>query len=41
MIIKELLSRNLFVNQFMILAHMICNQLKGYIEESQAICKEK
>jgi hypothetical protein len=41
MFVKELLSSNLFVNQVIVLAHVIYNQIKEYIEERQAICKKK
>jgi hypothetical protein len=32
---------NSFVNQFMVLALVICNQIKEYIVEWQVICNEK
>jgi hypothetical protein len=41
MFVKELLSRSLFVNQFMVLAHVLCNQIKEYIEKGQATCNGK
>ena len=41
MYVKELLRRNLFVNEFMTLDHEICNQIKKYIDECQAKCEGK
>jgi hypothetical protein len=33
MFVKELLNMNLFENQVIVLAHVICNKIKEYIEE--------
>ena len=41
MFVKKLLGRSLFVNQLMILAHVICNQIKEHIDECQAMSEEK
>jgi len=38
---KELLSRDLFVNQFIFLPQVKCNQIKDYIDEWQATCNVK
>jgi len=39
MFVKDLLVRNLFVNQFM--EHVTCNQIKVYVDEWKATCNAK
>ena len=38
---KELLSRNLFVNQFVTSVYVICNQIKEYIDNGKQYVKKK
>jgi hypothetical protein len=41
MCLLRVVEQEFIVNQFMVLAHVLCNQIKEYIEKGQATCNGK